>query len=256
MSEDNSKQRENNDWDDDGSWDNWADAEEDLPDIDKSCNAPSKEEHKSSDDSKANSTSSLQVNDTKTKDEGKEDEDCHRRSEKQDSPAEVRKRPMEVAETTLMPRSSGWGSLFGGVVSSVLNTASEGLGNITSTVSQGLDKVIGVPDPAELARINSQAEAQAQAQAEAEAKDDNKPTAATEKEDVPSVYALKFGTQLVNGVTNLGSKVISTGLDTLEGIGKKTMDILQENDPQIKHKIKMLALEPEQPNLSQVKLTY
>lgn len=246
MSVKDTKQNESNDWDDDGTWDNWEDAEEELPEVERESSTLSKENA-----SKTNKKLSP-LNNSKTIVEKNEQSAVSKSNvEKQDSPMEIKKNRPEarnVEETSLMPRSSGWGSLFGGVVSSVFSSASEGLGNITSTVTQGLDKVIGVPDPAELARINRQAEAEAKAKG----KDDNHSPEREQQEEQQSISALKFGTQLVSGVTNLGSKVISTGLDTLEGIGKKTMDILQENDPQIKHKIKMLALESEQPNLSQV----
>lgn len=138
--------------------------------------------------------------------------------------------------------SSGWGSLFGGVVSSVLSTATE----LTTTVSHGLDKVIGVPDPAELARINAIEEAKAKSQ------EQNAPDKVEERSLTPTNAAPVFGLGLVNNVTFLGSKVLNSGLDTLEGIGKKTMNILQENDPLLKNKIKKLGLDQDKPNLSEV----
>jgi len=42
------------------------------------------------------------------------------------------------------------------------------------------------------------------------------------------------------------------GLDTLEAIGKKTMEVLQEGDPGLKKKRAFFMNDPEKPNLSQV----
>jgi len=53
-------------------------------------------------------------------------------------------------------------------------------------------------------------------------------------------------------VESTGSKVMTGGLDTLEAIGKKTMEVLQEGDPGLKKKRAFFMNEPEKPNLSQV----
>lgn len=234
MSEVGLKEKESNDWDDDCSWDNWADAEDDISQLKKPTDLPQEEIDA---ENFSESVKSSPLNNCNELDERQSSKDV----QGIDSKVDLTEKNEIHTKICKESRSSGWSSILGGVVSSVLSSASEGIGNITSTVSQGLDKVIGVPDPTELARINAQEESKI-------AKINN--SFEIDKEETP--YSLKFGTQLVSGVTNLGSKVISTGLDTLEGIGKKTMDILQENDPQIKHKIKMLTLEPEKPNLSQV----
>lgn len=42
------------------------------------------------------------------------------------------------------------------------------------------------------------------------------------------------------------------GLDTLEAIGKKTMEVLQDGDPGLKKKRAFFMNEPEKPNLSQI----
>ena len=66
-----------------------------------------------------------------------------------------------------------------------------------------------------------------------------------------------FGfSNLMSGVSSItrlvettGSKVLTGGLDTLETIGKKTMEVLQEGDPGLKKK---RALFSGKPVLSQV----
>jgi hypothetical protein len=57
----------------------------------------------------------------------------------------------------------------------------------------------------------------------------------------------------VSSITRLvettGSRVLTGGLDTLETIGKKTMEVLQEGDPGLKKKRALFA---DRPVLSQV----
>ncbi|XP_017847584.1 protein NOXP20 [Drosophila busckii] len=150
-----------------------------------------------------------------------------------------------VTSPSASSAGSGWG-LWGSKLSSVLSTATEGLGNITTQVNQGLNQIIGVPDPEELARMNA---------AEAAAKEistEKTEVEETEQEQEPeSASGAAFNLGIV---TTLGSKVLNTGLDTLEGIGKKTMNILQENDPKLMNKRKLLGLDANKPNLSAVLL--
>lgn len=53
-------------------------------------------------------------------------------------------------------------------------------------------------------------------------------------------------------VETTSSKVISGGLDTLETIGKKTMEVLQEGDPGLKKKRAFFSNDGEKPILSQI----
>lgn len=219
--------------DDDNDWDDWGDAEDNLPE----------ETIQSTKDSKKIENNNTE---TKTKDipSNKESLENNNFSKEQQQQTTINSKP--VAPQQQQQQSSGWGSLFGGVVSSVLSTATE----LTSTVTHGLDKVIGVPDPEEMARINALHEAKTKTQQQ-------EPTQLVEREEYATVANTNnessvFGLGLVTNVTSLGSKVLNTGLDTLEGIGKKTMNILQENDPLLKNKIKKLGLEQEKPNLSEV----
>ena len=53
-------------------------------------------------------------------------------------------------------------------------------------------------------------------------------------------------------VESTGSKVITGGLDTLETIGKKTMEVLQEGDPGLKKKRAFFMNETDKPILSQM----
>lgn len=54
-------------------------------------------------------------------------------------------------------------------------------------------------------------------------------------------------------VESTGEMIVSSGLNTLETIGKKTMDVLQEGDPGLKKKRALFSSrEPDKPTLSQV----
>lgn len=73
-----------------------------------------------------------------------------------------------------------------------------------------------------------------------------------------SYSSFGFG-NLMSGVSSItklvestGSKVMTGGLDTLEAIGKKTMEVLQEGDPGLKKKRAFFMNESEKPNLSQI----
>uniref|UniRef100_A0A6P4DYN3 Protein FAM114A2 n=1 Tax=Drosophila rhopaloa TaxID=1041015 RepID=A0A6P4DYN3_DRORH len=208
-----------NDWaqsDEDDNWDDWGDDDDKFVHVEKE--QPLEEKVSS-------------INDAKAEVETRE---------KQETPR---------VPTTAATASSSWG-LWGGKLSSVLSTATEGLGTITTQVNQGLNQIIGVPDPEELARINvaEKAEAAEKAAKEPAQKEDKTPEKNLEDENESSpAFGLGF-------VTNLGSKVLNTGLDTLEGIGKKTMTILQDNDPKLMHKRKLLGLDANSPNLSAVLL--
>lgn len=207
-----------NDWDqsdEDDNWDDWGDGEEDE---DKFVHIEKEQPpHNKATEEKSDRTVKTELETTAAP-------------------------PAPVSSST---SSSGWGS-WGGKLSSVLSTATEGLGNITTQVNQGLNQIIGVPDPEELARINAAEEASKPPKPEQLTKAETETV--TEKSD-SGVPAFNLGL-----VTTLGSKVLNTGLDTLEGIGKKTMNILQENDPKLMNKRKLLGLEANKPNLSAVLL--
>lgn len=207
-----------NDWDqsdEDDNWDDWGDGEEDE---DKFVHIEKEQPpHNKATEEKSDRTVKTELETTAAP-------------------------PAPVSSST---SSSGWGS-WGGKLSSVLSTATEGLGNITTQVNQGLNQIIGVPDPEELARINAAEEASKPPKPEQLTKAETETV--TEKFD-SGVPAFNLGL-----VTTLGSKVLNTGLDTLEGIGKKTMNILQENDPKLMNKRKLLGLEANKPNLSAVLL--
>ncbi|XP_063991435.1 protein FAM114A2 [Diachasmimorpha longicaudata] len=140
----------------------------------------------------------------------------------------------------------GWGG-WGSWGSSLLSTASAGVSTLTSHVSQGLsmlEESMGVPDPEELVESTQIAEA----------KEENP---STPEENQPQTgFGLGSWMSGVSSMTKLfestGTKVITGGLGTLETIGKKTMEVLQEGDPGLKKKRAFFKNEVEKPILSQI----
>lgn len=80
----------------------------------------------------------------------------------------------------------------------------------------------------------------------------------TNKEEKPAGFTQLFGgvSNITRFVESTGSSIFSTGLDTLELLGKKTIDVLQHNDPGLKRTKAVLANPLENPqnrtNLSEV----
>ncbi|XP_025409362.1 protein FAM114A2 [Sipha flava] len=136
-------------------------------------------------------------------------------------------------------QSSVWGGWSSGwSMNSLISTASA----ITNHVSQGLTSVIGAPSPEELASMSS-----------------NKVTLLNDKlteESSESIldtnYFLSNVSQITKIVENTGSKLINGGLDTLESVGKKTLEVLQEGDPGLRKKRALFFQNSEKINLSQV----
>ncbi|XP_037039719.1 protein FAM114A2 [Bradysia coprophila] len=131
--------------------------------------------------------------------------------------------------------SNNWGwTPWGGMVQ-LLSTA-------TSHVSQVIESGMGVPDPEEIARM----------QHEENVKNRENPEQVVASDTRKDDKSMLLG-NLMSGVSQIGNRVISGGLDSLESIGKKTMTILQENDPGLLNKRKMLGMmDKDTPVLSQI----
>lgn len=146
--------------------------------------------------------------------------------------------PAEPQPKVETPTSSwrSWGAF------NVISNASKTVASITTQVSQSIIDSINIPDPEEMARIQAEQKKKMQTSDEGSSIDDK---ASSEKSD-DSRFKLD---NLLSGVSQISSKVVSGGLDTLEGIGKKTINILNETDPNIKNKIRNMNVN-NQPNLS------
>lgn len=142
---------------------------------------------------------------------------------------------------------SSWSAWSG--FSSLLSTASTGVASFTSHVSSVIESNIGIPEPEQFAqqqhleKRNNTTEKKSDGISDSD--DSNKQPSNNEE------TLLNLGS-FVSNVTSISNRVIAGGLDTLEGIGKKTMTILQENDAGLISKRKLLGLDNQKPVLSQV----
>ncbi|OXU25787.1 hypothetical protein TSAR_003208 [Trichomalopsis sarcophagae] len=159
--------------------------------------------------------------------------------------------------------NSGWGGWGNWGVSSFINTATAGVSTLTNHVTQGLsllEETIGVPDPQDLVKTEIPSDERKKKPSEKTEEKQHEGIKEIPKES-PSQYlpsAFGFGnfmssmssiTKLVESTSNT---VISGGLDTLEKIGKKTMEVLQEGDPGLKKKRAFFLNEADKPILSQI----
>uniref|UniRef100_A0A3Q0S220 Family with sequence similarity 114 member A2 n=1 Tax=Amphilophus citrinellus TaxID=61819 RepID=A0A3Q0S220_AMPCI len=146
----------------------------------------------------------------------------------QETPKEE-EQPAKVTSSQSTVSQSGWG-YWGSWGKSILSTATA----TVATVGQGLTQVIekaetslGIPSPTELS-----------AQVEEEEKQQDGASTETDKAvgDGSSAVGSAMGmlSSLSNVVQSTGKTVITGGLDALEFIGKKTMDVIAEGDPGFK----------------------
>uniref|UniRef100_A0A665TEE3 Family with sequence similarity 114 member A2 n=1 Tax=Echeneis naucrates TaxID=173247 RepID=A0A665TEE3_ECHNA len=148
-------------------------------------------------------------------------------AEAEERPKVEEQLPKTSSDSTVA--QGGWG-YWGSWGKSILSTATA----TVATVGQGLTQVIekaetslGIPSPTEL---SAQVEEEHKQQAEASSETD-KATG-----DGPSAIGGAMGmlTSLSSVVQSTGKTVITGGLDALEFIGKKTMDVIAEGDPGFK----------------------
>lgn len=127
---------------------------------------------------------------------------------------------------------SGWG-YWGSWGKSIISTATA----TVATVGQGLTQVIekaetslGIPSPTELSAKVEEEEQKQRAEGEVSNETD------TQVADGSAALGSAMGmfTSLTSVVQNTGKTVLTGGLDALEFIGKKTMDVIAEGDPGFK----------------------
>uniref|UniRef100_A0A1A7WKU8 Family with sequence similarity 114, member A2 n=1 Tax=Iconisemion striatum TaxID=60296 RepID=A0A1A7WKU8_9TELE len=154
-----------------------------------------------------------------------------RRNPEARADAEARPRAEEQPAETCSEATvsqGGWG-YWGSWGKSILTTATA----TVATVGQGLTQVIekaettlGIPSPTEL---SAQTEEEKQ---QGEVGDEEQRAESDGSSPVGS--AMGMLSSLTSVVQNTGKTVISGGLDALEFIGKKTMDVIAEGDPGFK----------------------
>ncbi|XP_068134437.1 protein FAM114A2 [Hyperolius riggenbachi] len=125
------------------------------------------------------------------------------------------------------PTSWGyWGSWGKSLISTATATVAT-VGHGISTAIEKAESTLGVPSPVELSfkdRVEAAEEASAEETTEAKEGETSSPMSG----------ALGFLSSISTAVQSTGKTVLSGGLDALEFIGKKTMDVIAEGDPGFK----------------------
>ncbi|XP_023262099.1 protein FAM114A2 [Seriola lalandi dorsalis] len=148
-------------------------------------------------------------------------------AEAEERPRAEEQPPKASSESTVA--QGGWG-YWGSWGKSILSTATA----TVATVGQGLTQVIekaetslGIPSPTELS-----------AQVEEEEKQQGEAGSETDKAAADGSMAVGGAMGMLSSLTSVvqstGKTVITGGLDALEFIGKKTMDVIAEGDPGFK----------------------
>lgn len=150
--------------------------------------------------------------------------------------------PVHIQPGNSNPAWSPWTGMV-----SFLSSASVGVASFTSQVSSVIESNIGIPNPEEFASQQGKSPVNAD-----EVKEPLEAALSEEANKQKNDEKLLTLGSFVSNVTSISNRVITGGLDTLEGIGKKTMTILQENDAGLISKRKLLGLDNSKPVLSQV----
>ncbi|KAJ8266856.1 hypothetical protein GJAV_G00135460 [Gymnothorax javanicus] len=123
----------------------------------------------------------------------------------------------------------GWG-YWGSWGKSIMSTASATVASVGQGLSQVIEKAetsLGIPSPVDVS-----------AQVRAEEKEDGSSKSGDDSEEAVGASspggAMGMLTSLSSVVQSTGKTVITGGLDALEFIGKKTMDVIAEGDPGFK----------------------
>ncbi|XP_010717466.1 protein FAM114A2 [Meleagris gallopavo] len=145
-------------------------------------------------------------------------------------PAGTEKPTAETSKVSEPASQSGWG-YWGSWGKSLLSTASA----TVATVGQGISNVIekaettlGIPSPSEISSETREATRGS------ENPDVISAGAAGDGSSFPIAGAFGVLSTISTAVQSTGKSVITGGLDALEFIGKKTMDVIAEGDPGFK----------------------
>ncbi|XP_066501638.1 protein FAM114A2 [Hoplias malabaricus] len=185
-------------------------------------------------DSSADSQSDSSTDIATTRKTRRRPESKPKPEEPPETPSPAEHAPKASEQTTVS--QGGWG-YWGSWGKSILSTATA----TVATVGQGLSQVIekaetslGIPSPEELS-------AQGEDEDKTEALSNHEPENTLDEGNTMgasmgmlSSSSIGMLSSLSSMVQNTGKTVISGGLDALEFIGKKTMDVIAEGDPGFK----------------------
>lgn len=130
----------------------------------------------------------------------------------------------EAKKAPILSQTSNWMS-WG---TSIMQTASNLTQNLSQTINTALETGIGAPNPEQLVEIDKLSDPHNESKQfnESQSDETTKTERPTEDDSGLSGLIAGFG-QITKLVESTGSKVITGGLDTLETIGKKTMEVIE-----------------------------
>lgn len=128
----------------------------------------------------------------------------------------------EPKKAPILSQTSNWMS-WG---TSIMQTASNLTQNLSQTINTALETGIGAPNPEQLVEIDKLSEPVTELKESENNEPQQTETTETEEDSGLSGLIAGFG-QITKLVETTGSKVITGGLDTLETIGKKTMEVIE-----------------------------
>lgn len=183
-------------------------------------------------------------------------------------PSESQNQKVDESKENNSDWGSSWGN-WGTTLISAASTLSQEVGRGVGTIMDTVEGSLGVPDPETLAKeiaerekeYKSQVKAQEQTGDKSEQDSVDETNKSRDKNTDEGNTRTDFGLggfsslgSLVSGVSGVfetaSNKVLMGGLDTLEVIGRKAMDVIQEGDPGLRKKRAFLA--NAKPNLSAV----
>ncbi|KAL0994430.1 hypothetical protein UPYG_G00122190 [Umbra pygmaea] len=148
--------------------------------------------------------------------------------ETQEEKSKVEEEPAKVSDKSTVAQG-GW-SYWGSWGKSIISTASATVATVGQGITHAIEKAettLGIPSPTELSTQNGEDD-----------KQEGKPPGETDKgeEDGATAVGGAMGmfSSLSSVVQSTGKTVLTGGLDALEFIGKKTMDVIAEGDPGFK----------------------
>lgn len=198
--------------------------------MDQESSSPDRDEP-SSDSQIDSSTDVAPVRKTRRRPEHKPPPEDQKTPETPPPPPPAETIPKPSTETTVS--QGGWG-YWGSWGKSLISTATA----TVATVGQGLSQVIekaetslGIPTPEEL---SVQVEEEEKSDASSEANKEEGSSGMGGAMGMISSSSMGMLSSLTSVVQSTGKTVISGGLDALEFIGKKTMDVIAEGDPGFK----------------------
>ncbi|XP_064423062.1 protein FAM114A2 isoform X2 [Latimeria chalumnae] len=149
------------------------------------------------------------------------------------TPGKEEQKPGEAGQDSNSSNTAqgSWG-YWGNWGKSILSSASATVASVGHGISHAIEKAetsLGIPSPTQLS-----SEEKAEQQQEGDLNGGKTSPTKEGESSSPVLGALGMFSTITNVVQSTGKTVISGGLDALEFIGKKTMDVIAEGDPGFK----------------------